>query len=117
MDKVKFDQDVLLGIEETLREISKFHFILEEGQKGLHILFSPEMIRETFSSENTDLSDLFHDNLEEINQAINESFNFDTIEEKRDYFASLTKDLQKALVYGYFQLIEGQQTPSERTFH
>ncbi|MCB0327304.1 MAG: hypothetical protein KDD52_06770 [Bdellovibrionales bacterium] len=117
MDKIKFDEDVILGIEETLAEISKFHFILEEGQKGLHILFSPEMIRETFSSQSQDLSDMFHDHLEEINKVINESFQFETIEEKRNYFASLSKDLQKALVYGYFQLIDGQSIPEERTFH
>lgn len=93
---------------QAMREVSKFYLILSEGEKGHHILFSPEMIRMTFEKESDELSKLFHDNLEEINRVLNESMLIKNLDEKQDLIASQSEDLQRALVYGYFQLLEGQ---------
>lgn len=94
---------------QAMREVSKFYMILSEGEKGHHILFSPEMIRMTFEKDSSELSKLFHDNLEEINRVLNESMLIKNLDEKQDLIASQSEDLQRALVYGYFQLLEGQQ--------
>ena len=98
-----------MSVEQTLHEIAKFHFILEEGRKGNHLLFNPEMIRETFAKDQTVLLRLFQEKLSEINQALNHSFGLATFEEKRAYIASLPLDVQHALVFGYFQLLEGNE--------
>lgn len=94
---------------QAMREVSKFYMILSEGEKGHHILFSPEMIRMTFEKDSSELSKLFHDNLEEINRVLNESMLIQNLDEKQDLIASQSEDLQRALVYGYFQLLEGHQ--------
>ena len=98
------------SIHEAMNEVSKFYQILAEGQRGHHILFSPEMIRMTFEKDSNELSQLFHDNLEEINRVINQSLFFQSLDEKKNLIESLPLDVQRALVYGYFQLLEGQRT-------
>lgn len=106
------------SLEKTLQEISKFHFILDEGRKGNHLLFSPELIRVTFSKDANELSSIFEKNIEHINVALNETFERKTFEEKRLYLESLSPELQSALVFGYFQLLENSQAkPKQRVFH
>lgn len=112
-----FDLETLPQFEEGMSEILYFHKILQAGQKGHHLLFSPEMIRLTFDQGAENLSELFENQLEDINRVINESFNYDTLEEKQDFFASQPEALQRALVYGYFQLIEGQLAQEGKTIH
>ena len=97
-----------ISLEETLQEISKFHFILSEGRKGNHLLFNPEIIRITFTRDEGDLFDLFEQKLDKINDVLNHSFSLKSFEEKRAYLSSLPTDLQCALVFGYFQLLDGQ---------
>ena len=75
------DEEQRMSVEQTLHEIAKFHFILEEGRKGNHLLFNPEMIRDTFAKDQADLLRLFQDKLSEINQALNHSFGLATFEE------------------------------------
>ena len=98
-----------MSVDQAMKEVSKFYLILSEGERGHHLLFTPEMIRKTFEKDATELSKLFHDNLDEINRVLNESMVMKDLEEKQDLIASQSDDLQKALVYGYFQLLEGQQ--------
>lgn len=93
-----------------MKEVSKFYLILSEGERGHHLLFTPEMIRKTFEKDANELSKLFHDNLEEINRILNQSMVMKDLEDKKDLIASQSDDLQNALVYGYFQLLEGQQS-------
>ena len=108
-----------MSVEQTMHEIAKFHFILEEGRKGNHLLFNPGMIRDTFVKDQADLLRLFQDKLVEINQALNHSFGLPTFEEKRSYIASLPAEVQHALVFGYFQLLEGNDAgePEEKILH
>ena len=91
-----------------MNEVSNFFRILSEGERGHHILFSPEMIRMTFEKDSSELSKLFHDNIDEINRVLNQSMIFNTLDEKKDLIAAQTEDMQRALVYGYFQLLDGQ---------
>ncbi len=104
----KNDQNV--SVDQAMKEVSKFYMILSEGERGHHLLFSPEMIRMTFEKDSNELSKLFHDNLDEINRVLNESMVIRDLDEKKDLIASQTEDLQRALVYGYFQLLEGHQS-------
>lgn len=99
-----------MSVDQAMKEVSKFYLILSEGERGHHLLFSPEMIRMTFEKDSDELSKLFHDNLEEINRILNESMVFRNLEDKQDLIASQSEDIQRALVYGYFQLLEGQQS-------
>ncbi len=96
-----------MGIQQTLHEIAKFQFILAEGRKGNHLLFSPEMIRGAFAKNSEELGKLFQSKLEEINHALNYTFSLNTFEEKRDYIRTLNPEIQDALIFGYFQLLEG----------
>ena len=96
-----------MSIQQTLHEIAKFHFILSEGKKGNHLLFSPETIRQAFEKNPEDLKRMFQDKLDDINSALNHTFSLSTFEEKRGYLASLSPEIQHAMVFGYFQLIEG----------
>jgi hypothetical protein len=98
-----------LSVNQAMREVSQFYLILSEGERGHHLLFTPEMIRMTFEKDANELSKLFHDNLEQINRVLNESMIIRDLDEKKDLIASQSEDLQRALVYGYFQLLEGQQ--------
>ncbi len=97
-------------MDDAMNEMSKFYQILAQGERGHHVLFSPEMIHMTFEKDSNELSQLFHDNLEEINRVLNQSLVFKTLDQKKDLIASLSKDIQRALVYGYFQLLEGHRT-------
>jgi hypothetical protein len=115
--KFDLDSDMMPQFEEGMNEILYFHKILQAGQKGHHLLFSPEMIRLTYDQNTENLSELFENQLADINRVINESFNYDTLEEKQDFFASQPETLQRALVYGYFQLIEGQIAQEGKTLH
>ena len=99
-----------MSFKRTLSEIAKFHFILDEGRKGHHLLFSPEMIRSTFERSTSDLMASFQSHIDEINDALNETFRLPTFEEKGRYIETLSPEIQSALVYGYFQLLE---QPSE----
>jgi hypothetical protein len=110
--------DPKISVEQTLHEIAKFHFILEEGRKGNHLLFSPEAIREAFLQDQAELLRLFQEKLNEINQALSQTFSLQSFEEKRDYIRALPADVQHALIFGYFQLLEGNAgEPEERVLH
>jgi hypothetical protein len=98
---------ITITVEQAMHEVAKFNFILEEGRKGNHLLFSPEMIRGAFQHPTADLGRLFHEKLDEINVALNKTFALASFEEKRGFIATLPAEVQSALVYGYFQLLEG----------
>jgi hypothetical protein len=107
-----------MTLEQTLHEIAKFHFLIAEGKKGNHWLFSHEMIRDTFTKQHDELLKLFQEKLNEINQALNQTFSLPTFEEKRNFIQSLPRETQDALIYGYFQLLEGgEPSEQERIFH
>lgn len=97
-----------MTFENTLREISKFHFILSEGRKGNHLLFSPQIIRQTFEKNQVELAKSFEENLERINDILNHTFSIQSFEEKREYLGALPLDLQCTIVFGYFQLLDGE---------
>jgi hypothetical protein len=106
------------SVERTLHEIAKFHFILEEGRKGNHLLFHADAIRETFLRDPGELLRLFQGNIDEINRALNHTFSLPGFEEKRNYLRSLPADVQHALVFGYFQLLEENTgEPEVRVLH
>lgn len=99
-----------LSVDDAMNEISKFYQILSEGERGHHLLFTKEQIRMTFEKDSNELSKLFHENLEEINKILNQSLIFTTLDEKKNLIEGLSEDMQRALVYGYFQLLEGHRT-------
>jgi hypothetical protein len=94
------------AVERTLREIAKFQFVLSEGRKGNHLLFEAETIRRTFLRDPNELAALFRGKIDEINVALNRTFEFETFEQKRDFLKSIPDDIQQALVFGYFQLLD-----------
>jgi hypothetical protein len=96
-----------MTVQQTLHEIAKFNFILEQGRKGNHLLFSSEIIRGAFSKSQPELMSLFQAKLDDINGALNQTFALSSFEEKRNYIDSLPPDVQHAMVFGYFQLLEG----------
>lgn len=107
-----------INVEQTLHEIAKFHFILEEGKKGNHLLFDSDSIRQTFLKEQAELLQLFQEKLDEINQALNQTFSLQGFAEKREYIRALAPDIRNALIFGYFQLLEGDESePEERLLH
>ncbi|MFH1017192.1 MAG: hypothetical protein V1798_03295 [Pseudomonadota bacterium] len=107
-----------LTLEKTLHELAKFQFVLSEGRKGNHLLFDSETIRGTFARDSAELSVLFQSKLEEINGALNQTFQFPSFEEKRRFIRTLPGELQQAMIYGYFQLLEGTEEESvERILH
>lgn len=113
-----YDRDELtLQMDDMLGEVFRFQTLLEEGKRGHHILFKPEMIKMALEQPHDDLLDLVENQIDDINRVINESFDYDSLEEKQDFFASQPRDLQKALVYGYFQLLESAMEDSEKTLH
>lgn len=93
-----------------MKEVANFYLILAEGQRGHHMLFSPEMIYMTFEKDPRELAKLFHDHLDEINRVLNQSMIAKTLEEKKQLIESLPQDVQQGLVYGYFQLLEGHRS-------
>ena len=94
------------NVDRTLREIAKFQFVLSEGRKGNHLLFDPDLIRTTFTHDASVLRVLFQEKLDEINAALNRTFQYESFEEKRDFLKTLPVDIQQALVFGYFQLLD-----------
>ncbi len=107
-----------MTLEKTLHELAKFQFVLSEGRKGNHLLFDSETIRETFQRDSSELSALFQSKIEEINTALNQTFQFASFEEKRDFIRTLSPDLRQAMIFGYFQLLEGTEEESvERILH
>ncbi|MFH1262580.1 MAG: hypothetical protein V1495_03930 [Pseudomonadota bacterium] len=107
-----------MTVEKTMHEIAKFKFILEEGRKGNHLLFKSEAIRVTFTKGQEELFRLFREKLDEINTALNRSLSFESFEEKRDYISTLPEEIQQAMIFGYFQLLEeNPEEPVERTLH
>ncbi|MEZ4820416.1 MAG: hypothetical protein R3A45_13460 [Bdellovibrionota bacterium] len=109
--------ELVLQVEDLLGEVARFRSLLEEGKRGHHILFKPEMIKMTFDHSHEELTDLLESQIDNINRVINESFDYVSIEEKQNFFASQPIELQRALVYGYFQLLESQMTDSEKVLH
>ncbi|HLG19865.1 MAG TPA: hypothetical protein VI895_08650 [Bdellovibrionota bacterium] len=105
-----------MSMEQTLHEIAKFHFILSEGRKGNHLLFNPETIRDAFTKNPEDLKKMFQEKLDEINNALNHTFQLSTFEEKRNYISSLPAEIQHAMIFGYFQLLEGSED-QEKIIH
>ena len=97
-------------MEDAAKAANRFHLILNEGARGHHVLFSPEMIRMTFEKDPQELSRLFHDNMDEINRVLNESMIYASLDQKKDIIEKLPTDIQRALVYGYFQLLDTNQT-------
>lgn len=97
-----------MDIADTFGELYKLNFILDEGRKGNHLLFNLEMIRLTFRDEHDSLLDLFEGRIEEINDVLNDLLLLDNFEEKKQYLQSLDNELQKAMIFGYFQLLDGQ---------
>jgi hypothetical protein len=98
-----------LTLERTLHELAKFQFVLSEGRKGNHLLFDPETIRVTFTRDPSELSVLFQSKMDEINTVLNQTFQFASFEEKREFIRKLPGEIQQAMVFGYFQLLEGME--------
>lgn len=97
-----------MDLGEGFGELHMLNFILDEGRKGNHLLFHSDMIRQTFCEDEAVLIELFEVQLEEINEVVNDLFLLENFEEKRNYLKTLECDLQKALIFGYFQLLDGQ---------
>ncbi len=107
-----------LTLDTTMHEIAKFHFVLAEGRKGNHLLFDAETIRGTFTRQSEELTALLQTRIEEVNAALNQTFALATFEEKRKYIGSLAQDLQHAMIFGYFQILDGLENQSgERSVH
>jgi|GEM_PF-5367942 len=110
-------EELFLHVEEMLSEISRFQSLIDEGKRGHHLLFTPEMLKMELTDSHEILNELLEDQIDDINRVINESFDYESIEEKQDFFASQPHKLRKALVYGYFQLLDGQMSEAEKTAH
>jgi hypothetical protein len=98
-------------------EFKKLEFILESGRRGAHFLFTPSMIQECFNRQSDELSTLLESNLDNVNQALQDTLYFPTFEQKQQYIESLSHDLRSALIYGYFELIGGDLNDSGATLH
>ncbi len=111
---------VKMNLESTLSEIAKFQFILSEGRKGHHLLFDHESIKDAFKHKPEELMHTFETKLNEINEVLNEVFALKTFEQKRAYINTLSNEIKNALVYGYFQLLDGRiqgQEPFSQVVH
>ena len=75
------------------------------------------MIRECFAQEEHHLEDLLEDRLDQIHQVLSRTLALDSFEEKRDYIEGLSPELRSALIYGYFELVEGSLLEEGATIH
>ena len=84
--------------------------------KGTTYYFCAPGCKAAFEKDSEKLRTLFNDKLDEINEVLNRTFSLPSFEEKRQYLASLRPDIQDAVVFGYFQLLEGSDN-EEKPVH
>lgn len=99
------------------REMRKLEFILDSGERGNHLLFTPHMIHECYNNGEAQLNNLLEDNFDRIHEIINDTLFLQSFEEKRDYIRTLPNHLRHALIYGYFELIGGNLLESGTKIH
>ncbi len=101
-----------------MHEIAKFHFLLDEGRKGNHLIFAPQTIRLAFQRDPDELKKLLEEHLDDVNDALNRTFSLASFEEKKEFINGLGRDVQHAMIFSYFQLLDGLETESgEREVH
>lgn len=106
-------------IDDALGEVLRFDFILSEGRKGNHLLFEDKVIQSALALDHQSLLKRFESRIEEMNVIINELFAIKGLDEKKEYISSLSREVQGALVFGYFQLLDAEingESP-ERSIH
>lgn len=107
-----------IDVQATIKEIAKFQFVLDEGRKGNHLLFAPDAIRGAFAKDQAALAKVFEEKLEEVNAALNQTFLLSTFEEKRSFLSQLPPEVRDAMIFGYFQLLDGLESATqERSVH
>ena len=87
-------------------EYSPLEYVIYLGAQGNHVLFDNARIREAFSKREEDLADLGSTLVSEVREAINRVFSIPEFEAKKQYIASLPRDVQDVLIFLYFQMIE-----------
>jgi len=98
--------------------VRKLESLIGEGVKGHHLLFSSGMIRDCFNGNNTeDLEDLLEQNMDAVHRALAETLRMKTIEEKREHIEGLPHELRDALIFGYFELVDGNILENGASLH
>jgi len=81
-------------------------FLIEEGLKGNHLLFSKERIIEAFSRSPGTLEHLLQSRRDAINEAVGTLLSQPNLEEGREYVLGLARDDQHILILLYFHLVD-----------
>ena len=81
-------------------------FLIEEGLKGNHLLFSRERICEAFSRSPGTLDHLLQSRRDAINEVVGTLLSQPNLEEGREYVSGLARDDQHILILLYFQLVD-----------
>jgi len=80
--------------------------LLDCGERGLHLLFDPEMIHDAFAQDAGALRAVVDGRLEEIHAAVRRLLALPSATQAREFVAALPSDVRHVLVLLYFELLD-----------
>ena len=98
-------------------QVNNLKSILTHSEHGIHVLFENSLIAEVFK-ENYSEDDFFEvDNLKKIQDDLIQLLRFKTLNDKKDFIASLDPHSKHRIVRAYFYIIENNLRSSQKRPH
>ncbi len=111
----EFLSKVEVFLDET--QVNNLKSILTQSEHGIHILFENSLIAEVFKQPYSEDQFFEVENLKKIQDDLIKLLQFKTLNDKRDFIASLDHDRKHRIVRAYFYIIENNLRTNQKRPH
>ena len=98
-------------------QVSSLKSMLNQSERGFHVLFDNDLIAEVFKKETTEEDFFDMENIKKIQDDLLSLLRFSTLHEKKGFISSLTHEARHRLVRAYFYIIENNLKSNQRLPH
>lgn len=98
-------------------QVNNLKSILTQSEQGIHVLFDNSLITEVFKKSYSEDEFFEVENLKRIQEDILKLLQMNSLQGKRDFIQSLSKEAQHRIVRAYFYMIENNLRSQQKHPH
>lgn len=98
-------------------QVNNLKSILSQSELGIHVLFENSLIAEAFTIPFSEEEFFEAENLKKIQEDILKLLHLNTLQDKKDFIRSLSKEDQHRVVRAYFYMIENNLRSNQKRPH
>lgn len=98
-------------------QVNNLKSILTQSEHGIHVLFDNNLISEVFKVPYSEEKFFEVENLKKIQDDLLKLLQFKTLNDKKDFIATLDQESQHRIVRAYFYIIENNLRSSQKHPH